>query len=357
MTTATSVPRRQDLSEGALGMALLDIEHGDLATARRHVERAVEHGVSTGANASLFHGAPALEFVLTQAGTARSAVREAVDWVVDNRLAAVHRRQIAGGLPHLAEWDLIRGATGLAALLLTRPVPCQRLRHLLQYLVALTRPVHADGHTVPGWWSPVGPGEEEMPGGHGNNGIAHGIAGPLSVLSLAARRDVRVPGQDEAINALSLWLSRYGGDYWTTYQDLTSTKPTDRAPARPSWCYGRPGIARAQQLAALALNNPQQRHAAEGTVLQALTDPAYLARITDSTLCHGWAGLLTLTRAVAADSPESERFTPLITDLRQRLLRDADGLTRPGLMEGRVGAQLALADTGTTAWARALLIT
>lgn len=177
MTTALS-PRTQDLSEGALGMALLHIERGDLSTARRHLAQAVAHGVSAGGNASLFHGAPALEFVLARAGHASRGVREVVDRVVDARLAAARRRQQSGALPNLAEWDLIRGLTGLGALLLTRGAPSARLTDVLAYLVSLSRPVHIAGGELPGWWSAVVPDGEEMAAGHGNNGMAHGIAGP-----------------------------------------------------------------------------------------------------------------------------------------------------------------------------------
>lgn len=42
--TTTTVPRTQDLSEGALGMALLDIERRDLSTARRHLAQATARG-------------------------------------------------------------------------------------------------------------------------------------------------------------------------------------------------------------------------------------------------------------------------------------------------------------------------
>jgi len=355
MTTTTR--RTQDLSEGALGRALLDIERGDLSTARRHLAQAVANGVSTGGNASLFHGAPALEFVLTRAGGVGRDVRAAVDCVVDTRLAAVRRRRASGALPHLEEWDLIRGVTGLAALLLTRREPSDRLPQVLDHLVALSRPVRFHGREVPGWWSSVGPGGEDMDGGHGNNGMAHGIAGPLAVLSLAARQDVHVPGHHEAIETFAAWLDRYGASYWTSRQDLDAARPPEPEPARQSWCYGQPGIARAQQLAALALGNPARRQAAEDTVEQILTDPDRLARITDATLCHGWAGLLALTRAVAADSLTPERFAPVIHDLHQRLAGDWEQLPKPGFMEGRAGAQLALIATNTTGWTSALLIT
>ncbi|MFI2415700.1 lanthionine synthetase C family protein [Streptomyces sp. NPDC018947] len=355
--TATTVPRTQDLSEGALGRALLDIERRDLSTARRHLTQATAQGVSTGSNASLFHGAPALEFVLTRANGAGDDVRAAVDRVVDARLAAAHRRRAAGTLPHPAEWDLIRGLTGLAALLLSRQPPAPRLPDVLACLVPLARPTRGDSRMLPGWWSPVGPDGKTMAGGHGNNGMAHGIAGPLAVLSLALRAGVNVPGQEEAVGTFATWLDRHGTHYWSTAAHLDAEQPPKADTARQSWCYGQPGIARAQQLAALALGDTTRRQAAEDTVAAILTDPLQLARITDSTLCHGWAGLLTLTRAVAADSPAPDRFTPIIQDLHRRLAADWEHLPKPGFMEGRAGAQLALHATDTTGWSRALLLT
>ncbi|MDF2710932.1 MAG: hypothetical protein K0R62_6584 [Nonomuraea muscovyensis] len=88
-----------------------------------------------------------------------------------------------------------------------------------------------------------------------------------------------------------------------------------------------------------------------------LTDPACLDRITDATLCHGWAGLLAVGRAVAGDSPAPDRFALLIDDLTGRLAADLDRLPKPGFIEGRAGAHLALDGTNTTGWTRALLVT
>jgi len=68
MANTVRPPPTQALAEGALGVALLHIERGDLLAARPLLAEAICGGVSTGANASLFHGAPALEFVFSRAG-------------------------------------------------------------------------------------------------------------------------------------------------------------------------------------------------------------------------------------------------------------------------------------------------
>ncbi|MGW1807070.1 lanthionine synthetase LanC family protein [Streptomyces sp. NPDC002078] len=47
------------------------------------------------------------------------------------------------------------------------------------------------------------------PGGHGNFGLAHGIAGPLALLAMALRHGHAVPGQTQAIIRICDWLDRW----------------------------------------------------------------------------------------------------------------------------------------------------
>jgi hypothetical protein len=334
----------------------MHIERGDRHATQRALATAVAGGVSAGANACLFHGAPALEFVLSRAGHTDQGVRAAVDQVVAARLAAAARRRDAAKFPHLAEFDLIRGLTGLGALLLTREGPHPLTKDVLAYLVSLTSPIPGASPALPGWWSQESPGHEKIHGGHSNNGIAHGIAGPLALLSIAARQGFQIEGHAEAIDVFARWLIRFGSRYWITRGQLTARHLAPATPLRPSWCYGDLGIARVLQLAAIALGDPARWQAAERAAVAALADPARLDLVTDASLCHGWAGLLTVTRAIAADSSSPGQFTEHIQQLGARLASSVMTLPKPGLMEGQAGAQLALDGTNTTGWIRILLI-
>jgi lantibiotic biosynthesis protein len=345
----------QALAEGTLGMALLHIERGDLAAARDLLEDAVAGGVSTGANASLYHGAPAVEFVVSRAGRTDRTLQEATDKVVAARLAAAARRRDSARFPDPAEFDLIRGLTGLGAVLLSRPGTQPLARQVLAYLVSLAHPAGAGGPDLPGWWTTGSPGHQKLAGGCSDNGVAHGIAGALALLAIAAGGGVQVAGQAEAIEALARWLERYGGYYWTTLDQLSAPRLPPAPAARPSWCYGTLGITRTLQLAGIALRDPARAQDAENTALAALRDPARLSLITDASLCHGWAGLLTITRAIAADSPGPGRFTATIRELRAQLAGGITALPKPGFLEGQAGAQLALDGTSRTGWTRALL--
>lgn len=114
-------------------------------------------------------------------------------------------------------------------------------------------------------------------------------------------------------------------------------------PQRPSWCYGIPGQARAQQLAALALGDQRRRQQAEDALAGCITDDRQLALLRDNSLCHGWAGLVLTTWRTAADSVASSELAAVVPRLRTRLDQrlHSDGLPASGgLLEGEAGMRL-----------------
>ena len=234
------------------------------------------------------------------------------------RLHRAHDRIDAGRLPTLGEYDLIRGLTGIGAYLLHRRSRTL-LRDVLTYLVRVTQPLRTEGHIVPGWWTANAPTDTpspRWPGGHANLGLAHGITGPLALLALTFRAGIAVPGHDTAIDRICHWLDR-----WQISRGPTARWPeaisaaehkagvTRRSrPGRPSWCYGTPGIVRAQQLAAIATDDRARQRRAERALTGCLNDPRQLDQLTDASLCHGWAGLLHTTSRVAADAEDADIF-------------------------------------------------
>ena len=94
-------------------------------------------------------------------------------------------------------------------------------------------------------------------------------------------------------------------------------------------------------------------------MLAAIRDPAQLASLDGTGLCHGTAGLLHAAWRAAADSGDpalAAELPGLAARLTAQLAASAD---EPGLLDGAAGAALALhaAGTGTapaTGWDRAL---
>lgn len=341
----------QSLAYGAPGIALLYVElaaRGEASndTAHQWISAMTRDTVAIGPDTSLYFGAPAMAHVLACSGRyprALDALHAAIRADVKSRLDAAHARIDRGELPHMAEYDLIRGLTGLGAYLLHTG----ESHDILAYLVRLTDPMRG----FPGWWTLSGPNgyaDPDFPDGHANHGMAHGIAGVLALLAHAARRGIRVDGHEAAMSRLLTWLDGWqcdgGWPYFVTSTTGTWTRPAGQ---RASWCYGAAGVARAQQLAALALDDTTRLHDAEHSLCAALDTP----NLADGSLCHGTAGLAQIARRAAADALDPEGLRARISGL---MPQESTG-NRFGFLDGDIGARLA-ADEPATAWDLCLLI-
>lgn len=386
--TVPATAPAQSLGMGAAGIALLHIERartsedaGAWGVAHTWLQAAVADGIDATADTNLFYGAPALAFAVSTTGSkdgryhqARSTLNRCLNAIAHRRVQAA-RTRIDHGKAALSfsEFDVIRGLTGIGAALLRTDPGSSAMERLLAYLVRLADPVFLDGQPLPGWWvqhDPWGAARTEFAGGHANFGMAHGITGPLSLLSLAYRKGISVKGQIEAISRIGAWLDTWRQESptgvwwpaWITREEQRTRHLTQSEPLRPSWCYGTPGIARAQQLAGIATGDITRQRMAEQALSDCLRDPAQLAQVTDTSLCHGWAGLFQTTWRAARDAREPEiaaHLRPLADLLLHRGELDTGGET--GLLEGDTGLALALhtaahATSPVSGWDAFLLI-
>ena len=380
--------RAQSLADGAAGHALAQIErahHGQTSWRDAHhaVTAAASGDINSALDTGLMVGVTAIAFLLHAAGadgtprygptlaTLDPIVTKLAHQCVDLAHARIDRRE----LPTFAEYDLLHGLTGIGAHLLRHDSGSDALDRILTYLVRLTQPLRVDGDLLPGWWTGHDPARghtAELRGGHGNFGLAHGIAGPLALLAQALRAGITVNGHTEAIATIHDWLDtwRHESDtgvwwpQWITRDQQRTRRPDQHGPLRPSWCYGTPGLARAQQLAGIATGDHGRQQLAENALTACLADPAQLDQITDAGLCHGWAGLYQTTWRAAWDAltPAVGHHLPHLAD---RLTEHADAQMDPGLplglLEGSAGIALALDAAATdirpiTRWDSALLL-
>lgn len=366
--------RPQSLAGGAVGIALLHIErartgHGDDATAHAWLTQAISQPLSTGPNANLLHGAPALGYALNTADqrryhTALTAIDGHIAAITRTRLAAAQHRIDLGQRLRMREFDLIHGLTGLGIYHLRRHPHEPITRDVLAYLTRLTQPPRsvteaAAAAELPAWWITDGlssnPDPAEFPDGHGNLGMAHGISAVIAVLALAALSGVAPADTRDALAELCAWTDQWRQDtdttpWWPgyiTYDNARTRQIARTQRPRPSWCYGIAGTSRAQQLAGLALADPARQHLAEAAILALLRDPEQRARLNGIGLCHGKAGLLQAAWRMSQTSrnPELAAELPgLAGDLTTQLREAAD---RPDLLDGAAGAALALHTIGS----------
>jgi hypothetical protein len=164
--------------------------------------------------------------------------------------------------------------------------------------------------------------------------------------------------------------------YWVNRDQLRAGHRDTSQAQPPSWCYGTAGVARAQQVAAMALGDTARRDRAEYALLHAVASPIPRAATADASLCHGHAGLAHIALATAVDATPTvaDRLRASIPGLLDAVLPagtdpavHADQLIHdtepgPGLLEGAAGIALAIQalDTGRgpcTGWDTCLLIT
>ncbi|MFE2181368.1 lanthionine synthetase C family protein [Streptomyces sp. NPDC059455] len=374
----------QTLASGATGTALLHIErarsgHGNWQQAHAWIKTAVATDISAADTSGLYLGAPAVAFMLDCAVTpdapryqdALSAVDRHVIELAHRRLDAAQARMHSGRPTNFHEYDIFYGLTGIGAYLLRRSPSGSAMARVLAYLVQLTHPIrHGDQGVLPGWWVGHRPDltPSAAPAGHANFGTAHGITGPLLLLARALHQGVSVDGHEDAIDTILHWLDAWrqdgpAGPWWPEHLhlgELRAGRPAQSGPARPSWCYGTPGIARAGQLAALARRDPARQHLYEDAMARCLTDPGQLSTIADAGLCHGWAGLYQTAWRAAHDAAIPTLRTAL-PSLAAALTRHAHPGPDPGLLQGDAGTALALTTAAhdaapTSGWDACLLI-
>jgi lantibiotic biosynthesis protein len=420
--------RDHAVGQGHAGLALLfgaldqhDPGQGWDRTAHQHLvlaARAVE--AVPRPPAGLFGGLAGLGLVattLSDDGARYRRLLAAVDQALVARLPALVGAPGRVGGRAVREYDLISGLTGIGAYLLLRrgePGVAGALRSVLAGLVELTGRDQEGPRwrTLPGQLSP----EERAryPHGYLNCGLAHGIPGPLAVLSLALRAGADLPGLPDAVVRAAAWLAAHraedaSGPTWPnavplpaaragdgsdpTWSDPDSlpagrvesarpTVPFPVAPARAAWCYGGPGVAAALRLAGDALGRQaggthgqvaRHRDLAVTALSAALTRPADVARIDSPTFCHGRAGLLAVTssfaratgddqfrRAAAGMAAELvDRFDPALPLGYRDLESGGRRIDQPGLLTGAPGIALALlgaTSPAEPAWARLFLV-
>lgn len=249
-------------------------------------------------------------------------------------------------------FDFISGITGVGAYLLCRVEQegaRKALERVLRCLVSLTD----EDEGLPRWRTPphmLASGEQarNYPDGNMNCGLAHGIPGPLGLMSLAVSHGVSVPGLEEGIERIVDFLlthrvDDHRGVNWGDCYPLPRPGERGGAQARPrpgrsAWCYGSPGISRALYLAGRALARPAWCQIAIDAMTSAVTRPVEERNIPSPTFCHGIAGLLQITLRFARDT-RLPVFAKAASSLLEQLVEAYDPASILGFRSITVGGR------------------
>ena len=278
-------------------------------------------------------------------------------------------------------FDVISGLAGAGRYLLLRSSEASHsiaLEGVLRFLVSLT----AERDGIPHWHTPPrflagATIQDAYPQGNLNCGLAHGIPGPLALLSLATRHGITVEGQTEAIRRVAEWLCQHSfedrwGLNWPTAVPLglpasphsaTQSTSANLKPSRTAWCYGSPGIARSLWLAGDAVGEAVFRNTAIAAMEAVYRRPVRARHIDSPTFCHGVAGLQQITLRFAHDTglplfaeaacalyrQMIDAYEPESTWGYRNLETNGDLVDRPGVLDGAAGVALVLLAAATSA--------
>lgn len=291
------------LGGGTAGIALLYAYLAEaLGDARHHesaaflLDSAIDALASTPLDASLLDGFTGVAWAVAHIN-ARRARDGALDAEpepdgnddVDAVLADVLAHPQWGGA-----YDLGRGLVGIGVYALER-LPRPAAVVILERVVAHldeTAVAHDDGV---GWLSgpPLPPVEVEYRNGVYNLGVAHGTPGVIALLAQAAAAGVAISDAQRLLDSAMSWLlaHRMGPDDLSIFPRWLAPDLGSPAPARPTWCYGDPGVASTLFLAAGGAGRRDWEHAALEAARRAARRPVETCGIVDASICHGTAGL------------------------------------------------------------------
>jgi lantibiotic biosynthesis protein len=374
-------PDGSSLSTGLAGTALLHArlactDRAFAAAAMRHWSAAASRARSSPSrSAGIYHspGGLAASLIIGSAylpdpRSQQGAAAQAADWLSSCATSLAcredQRLQAGGTVTSWAAYDVISGLAGIGRILLaavgagTETGQCESA--LASVLKTLTAMILTNRGRRPGWWLPPSahPLSPRPPAsGAANTGMAHGIAGPLALLSIAAIADQEVPGQHSAISAAAQWLLRWrdpkSGDWapCITGADLDSGTLAPTEGRRDAWCYGIPGISQALSLAGRALGEEQLTQAAKSAIASMASRPGGWD-VAGPALCHGHAGVLQCAAAIGDTRAAGQAASAVTAAFNHpEFFRfhgddDAPGGIGPGFLTGAAGAALALADHG-----------
>jgi hypothetical protein len=313
------------------------------------------------------------------------AAVKAVRWLSAQatQAAASWRDQSRSGtaVPSWALYDVITGLSGtgrtlLAAIDAGHSEAEQGLQAALETLTTMIMTPRSASR--PGWWLPAEghPSADGVPpSGVAETGAAHGMAGPLALMSIAASAGWLASRQADAIRATADWLLQWreaGTLTWPPYitgTELDSARPAPAPGRRDAWCYGAAGIGRALILAGHALADPALTTAGESAYATLTSRPPRCWDTEGPTLCHGTSGVLqsaaTAGQAAAAEQAASATTAAHAPGSAFGFQHRHAGAPSddPGILTGAAGIALALADhgrlpapPGSTSWDALLLL-
>ncbi|OWT47261.1 lanthionine synthetase C family protein [Bacillus sp. K2I17] len=242
------------------------------------------------------------------------------------------------------DYDVISGLSGVTSYLLLLGRYEEITKRALELLVHICSYKNINGNVIPNWHIHQKNLDIEnrtnYPNGYINLGLAHGIAGPLVILSKAYKNGIIVKGQKEAIlNIINLYnkysIRSEGYTYWPmilSFEEYLS-EVKEKTNVRDGWCYGGIGIARAIFIASNALMDNKMQEWAYKIIEERAKMGIEEYNLISPTLCHGYAGVLSILANTIREKEESLLIKQRIDHIRKKIISMFDEASKYGFID------------------------
>lgn len=245
-------------------------------------------------------------------------------------------------------YDVISGLSGIASYLLLVDGCDDIIKNILAFMVNMSSYKNINGTSVMKWHIKSNNIDSESrklyPNGYLNLGMAHGIAGPLVILSKSYKKGIYVEGQREAILNIVDIYKKYAytstkGVYWpgliSPEDSLIINNSFENI--RDGWCYGSIAIARALFIAGDSIDDKEISSWAFNVIEEKAKRSIYEYNLVSPTLCHGYAGILSiLTRMSSQSQLENVHVRNAITNITRQIEDMFDTTSKYGFLDVEV---------------------
>ncbi|MGL5899486.1 MAG: lanthionine synthetase C family protein [Lactobacillaceae bacterium] len=267
--------------------------------------------------------------------------------------------------------DVISGIVGAGRYLMKCPLKESKdvIEKSISILNGISSSILVEGNEVEGWYVPVNnlftqSDKFEFPKGAYNLGIAHGVSGFISYLSLL-KLD-KHPIESASLYNMTEWLINRGEDRdyglcWASIlgiEEYTEPQINSRNTTRDAWCYGSAGIGRAVYLAGKALNNTNYIKKSKDIFENIFRRGNKKWGLEGPSFCHGYAGLMHIVSQMFQDTKDTF-YKNFMYEIREYVMNfysnenifgfmDEEGsnkINKIGLIDGVSGILLSLLST------------
>lgn len=213
------------------------------------------------------------------------------------------------------------------------------IENILKVIIKGLKESNVNDISLPGWFvskERIGPHIlNNVPNGMFIFGVAHGVAGILSFLSISLINGIEVENQKETINSILEFITQFefkdnGKTLFPAFLSVEEYLAGEVTAGKKklswdyaSWCYGNSGYSRAFYLAGKALNNQGYIEYAKSLILETtdfVREDIEKLGFIEPTFCHGYAGYMHTLNLFYKDT-KIEKFRETAELVKNKILQ------------------------------------